>query len=138
MVGYCTTNIFYYQSKEMAIPVCVKEALRIVGYFSYTNSGVVFCDGDACVVAGSEELMKSYLHKLLDNGDNRDVIKKTRFGEIINGMKRGGAYAFDQEAYNNFLSFAKINEIEGLPDNNGFLDKSEAELNFIRIQLIGL
>jgi hypothetical protein len=82
--------------------------------------------------------MKSYLHKLLDNGDNRDVIKKTRFGEIINGMKQGGAYAFDQEAYNNFLSFAKLNKIEGLPDNNGFLDKSEVGLNFIRIQLIGL
>lgn len=116
----------------------VKEASKVVGYFSYTNSGVVFCDGDACVIAGSEELMESYLHKLSDGGSNRDIIKKTRFGEIMNGMKRGGAYAFDKESYDKFLSFAKLNEIDGLPDNNGFLDKSEVELNFIRIQLTGL
>jgi hypothetical protein len=118
----------------MAIPINIKEASKVVGYFSYTNSGVVFCDGDACVIAGSEELMKSYLLKI-PTGDSRDIIKKTRFGEIINGMKQGGAYAFDKESYDKFLFLAKLNEIDGLPSNSGFLDKPEEELNFIRIQL---
>ncbi len=121
----------------MAIPNHVKEASKVVGCFSYTNSGVVFCDGDACVIAGSEELMKSYLLKI-PTGDSKDIIKKTRFGEIINGMKQGGAYAFDKESYDRFLSFAKLNEIDGLPSNDGFLDKSEIKLSFIRIQLTGL
>ena len=122
----------------MAIPAYIKEASKVIGYFSYTNSGTVFCDGDACIIAGSEELMKSYLHKLSDGGSNRDIIKKTRFGEIINGMKQGGVYAFDKGSYDKFLFFAKLNDINDLPDNSGFLDKSETELNFIRIQFIGL
>ena len=114
----------------------IKEASKVIGCFSYTNSGVVFCDGDACVIAGSEELMESYLLKI-PSGDSKDIIKKTRFGEIISGLKQGGAYAFDKESYNRFLFFAKLNEIDSLPGDDGFLDKPEIELNFIRIQLAG-
>ena len=54
----------------------IKEASKVIGCFSYTNSGVVFCDGDACVIAGSEELMESYLLKI-PSGDSKDIIKKT-------------------------------------------------------------
>lgn len=122
----------------MEIPANIKEASRVVGYFSYTNLGEVFCDGDACVIAGSEELMKFYLYKVSDSESTGWIIKKTRFGEIINGIKHNAAYAFDKESYDRFLFLAKLNKIEGLPSNNGFLDKPGEELNFIRIQLIGL
>ena len=122
----------------MAISAHIKEASRVVGYFAYTNPGEAFCDGDACIIAGSEELMKSYLRKIPDRGSVRWIIKKTRFGEIINGMRQGGAYAFDKKSYDKFLYFAKLNEIDGLPGIDWFLDKTEMELNFIRIQLTGL
>jgi hypothetical protein len=32
------------------------------------------------------------------------------------------------KSYDKFLFLAKLNEIDGLPSNNGFLDKPEAEL----------
>jgi len=43
-----------------------------------------------------------------------EIIKKTRFGEIINGLRQGGAYAFDQEAYGRFLPLAQLNGMNGL------------------------
>ena len=113
---------------------------KVIGYFSYTNSGEVTCDGDACVIAGSEELMKNYLSRKSSSG-SKDIIKKTRFGEIINGMNNGGAYAFDEGAFARFLSVAKLNKIPGLPDDGSVppgQEQPKDEIYFIRIQLTGL
>jgi hypothetical protein len=57
------------------IPTAIKEASKVIGYFSHTSSAV-FCEGNACIIAGSEELMKTYLQKMR-SGTERDVIKKT-------------------------------------------------------------
>jgi len=35
------------------------------------------------------------------------TIRKTRFGEIVQGLLAGGAYAFDQEAYSRFVPLAR-------------------------------
>jgi len=118
----------------------MRQSDKVIGYFSYTNSGEVFCDGDACVIAGSEELMKSYLSKK-PSDKNNDLIKNTRFGEIINGMNKGGAYAFDEEAFARFLSVAKLNKIPGLPEDGSVPSGQERPkdgIHFIRIQLTGL
>lgn len=105
-----------------------------VGYFAY-RGGEVICDGDACIIAGSIERMKFYLDKMSEVFGSDEVIKKTRFGEIIEGMRLGGAYAFDEEAYRAFISYAKKNGMVGLPETaEVFLDVSE-EMHFIRIQI---
>ena len=59
----------------------------------------MFCDGDACIIAGSEELMKAYLEELSTPSVNKDITRKTRFGEIIDGIAQDGIYAFDSESY---------------------------------------
>jgi hypothetical protein len=122
----------------------MQQADKVIGYFSYTNSGEVTCDGDACVIAGSEELMKTYINKKSGGGsnsdNNKDIIKKTRFGEIINGMNKGGAYAFDKEAFARFLPIAKLNKLHGLPDDCSVPSGQEQPqdgMYFIRIQLTG-
>lgn len=120
----------------MKIPRQLKEGSKVIGYFSYTNAGQVFCDGDACVIAGSSEAMKSYLERMPPNSDGRDMIKKTRFGEITNGLGQGGAYAFDEEAYSRFSRHAKNNGMEGLSTKEVFSEFSEA-VPFIRIQMLG-
>lgn len=117
------------------IPTRIKLGAKKVGYFAYQDDGEVICDGDACIIAGSIERMKFYLSKVSEVLGSGEVIKKTLFGEIIEGMRHGGAYAFDEEAYQIFIKYAKKNGIIGLPEAEAvFLDISE-EMHFIRIQI---
>lgn len=123
------------QSRREKIPTYVKESTKVIGYFSYSGGNVVFCDGDACIIADSEERMRLYL-KMISTVEARDIIKKTRFGEIMNGLKRGGAYAFDRESYCRFFDLVKLNGLEGLPEKESFSNNGEtSEMHFIRIQI---
>ncbi len=118
------------------IPGALKEASRIIGYFSYTKSGLVYCDADACIIAGSEMLMKSYLAEL-PNSTEPDIIRKTRFSEIIQGMSQGGVYAFDEESYNRFCALLKINGIKELSTQKLSLKYLKDAKHFLRVSLAG-
>ena len=112
-------------------------AHKVVGYFSCSDRGNVFCDGDACIIAGTAELLHSYIKEMIPNHKKQDIVKKTRFGEIIDGLELGGAYAFDKEAYMAFFSLAEQCGITDLPEPNSFFLESEPSpngLHFIRIQ----
>lgn len=98
------------------LPKQVKEGAKVIGYFAYTSDRQVICDGDACIISGSVERMKFYLDKMSQVFGSSDVIKKTRFSEIIDGMRLGGAYAFDEASYAQFVTHAKKNNIAGLPE----------------------
>ena len=78
--------------------------------------------------------MKFYLQRM-PSGSERDVIKKTRFGEIIEGLRRGGAYTFDEETYKRFFPLVTLNGIKDLPGKAFFAEPVEP-LSFIRIQVI--
>jgi hypothetical protein len=117
-------------------PAHLKDESKVVGYFSYTNAGGVCCDGDACIIAGTEERMKYYINKM-GKSCQKDIIKKTRFGEIISGIKQGWAYAFDEGAYSRFYDLATINGITDLPKKEEFLGRPDAKMHFIRIQFTG-
>lgn len=122
----------------MCAMVSPSVAHRVVGYFSYSITGHVFCDGDACIIAGTEALMYSYIKSMMSHHKEQDIVKKTRFGEVINGLNQGGAYAFDKDAYAKFFSFAEKYGLDDLPDpNHFFLEPSPTGLHFIRIQLGG-
>jgi hypothetical protein len=79
---------------------------KVIGYFAYSSPTEVICDGDACVISGSEESMRNYIKSVPSTHPKRNTIKKTRFGEIIDGIKRGGSYAFDEQSYNRFFPLA--------------------------------
>ena len=120
----------------MNIPKQIKEGLKIVGYFCYTHTNEVICDGDACIIAGNEKLMQSYLDNMAKSNERR-IIKKTRFNEILNGLLQGGAYAIDEEAYKRFYSVAHANGITDLPSTDFFSTLSATGMHFIRIQWRG-
>jgi hypothetical protein len=79
---------------------------KVIGYFAFLSPTEVVCDGDACVISGSEESMRNYLKSISPETCKQNTIKKTRFGEIIQGMKMGAPYAFDEQSYNRFFPLA--------------------------------
>ena len=114
----------------------IKAYSKVIGYFAYTLSGEVFCDGDACIISGTEDGMRFYLKKLTEGGD-AFIIKKTRFGEIMTGIEKGAAYAFDEGAYSRFLQQANKLKMNGLPSNDFFTEPSGSEMHFLRLQFFG-
>lgn len=79
---------------------------KVIGFISLADKLNLFCSGDACVVAGSEQAMKNYIQKSGPENANELKIRKTRFQEIIAGLQAGGAYAFDKESYQRFQPLA--------------------------------
>ena len=80
---------------------------KVIGYFAYASQTEVICEGDACVVAGSDADLRTYISELRVADVVSHTLKKTRFGEIMRGMNLGAAYAFDEVAYNRFYPLAR-------------------------------
>ena len=81
--------------------------------------------------------MSTYINQMLPphHHNEENIIKKTRFVEVISGLEREGAYAFDKEAYIKFFSLAQKQDIRDLPaPRQFFLEQSPTGLHFIRIQ----
>ncbi|VAW71801.1 hypothetical protein MNBD_GAMMA12-2129 [hydrothermal vent metagenome] len=99
---------------------------KVIGYFAKLSPTEVVCEGDACVISGSEKNMKIYLKSVTSNAQQHVTIKKTRFGEIIQGLNLGAPYAFDEQSYNRFYPIANkigcnLNEEDfSVPTETGF------------------
>jgi len=77
----------------------------VIGYFAFHPPQDVLCDGDACIIAGSQSALNKYIKSLSDSRVEFQK-RKTRLGEILDGLFHGGAYAFDQESYKLFYPLA--------------------------------
>jgi hypothetical protein len=82
-----------------------KNEDTVIGYFAVHPSQDLLCDGDACIIAGSQSALNRYLASLANSGVEFQK-RKTRLSEILDGILRGGAYAFDQESYKLFYPLA--------------------------------
>ncbi|MBX2882408.1 MAG: hypothetical protein KTR32_20840 [Granulosicoccus sp.] len=85
---------------------------RVIGYFAVDGDRLVLDQG-ACVVTGSESTMTKVLAGLPETEKltlaGQPLLfrpRKIRFGAIVDGMSRGGSYAFDEEAYARFRNVA--------------------------------
>ena len=78
---------------------------KVIGYFAYSSPQAVVCTGKACVISGSEQAMRAYVSEQAMS--KRHTIRKTRFGEIMQGLSLGAAYAFDEESYHRFLPLGR-------------------------------
>jgi hypothetical protein len=108
---------------------------KVIGYFAHTRWGFVVCDGDSCVIAGSEEAMKTYIRHFSRRDLSRFRIRKTSFGEIATGLRLGAPYSFDQAAFARFLPLAKA---AGVPiQHKRQCARKRSGLHLIRLQQIG-
>lgn len=80
---------------------------KVLGFISMApGRRYIFCDGDSCIVAGSEKAMREFL---VDSGEDckKYTITKARYGRVFQAMLRAGAaYSFDFESYARFRPLA--------------------------------
>ncbi|MCI5149250.1 MAG: hypothetical protein D3916_07675 [Candidatus Electrothrix sp. MAN1_4] len=105
---------------------------KVIGYFAYKSKTEVICDGDACVISGSEQEMENFINFVSPGSAKKHTIKKTRFGEIVNGIKLGAAYAFDEQSYNRFYPLA--NKVGFNLKEESFSGESETGFHFVEIR----
>lgn len=97
---------------------------KVIGFFAYRSRAEVVCAGhDACLIAGSEEAMREYVRELTGMSGDTCTIRKTRLGEILDGIAVGAAYAFDEESYSRFLPLARA---AGLQPANADFEEARA------------
>ncbi len=106
---------------------------KVIGYFACASSSEVFCDGDACIIAGSDSDLKRYLSALAADEGSTYTLKKTRFSEVIRGIGLGAAYAFDETAYNRFYPLANGEGLNFGPED--FSGPSPTGRHFVRVQV---
>ena len=96
---------------------------KVLGYIAVQSGTInVLCDGDSCIVAGSEKLMKEYIAALSVDSNVTYRISKARYGHVTQAMKLGGAYSFDHESFLRFCPLACEDGIglkNFIPDNQG-------------------
>ena len=51
--------------------------------------------------------MRKYILEMDPEGAAGHTVRKTRFGEIMQGLSLGAAYAFDAESYRRFLPLGR-------------------------------
>ena len=76
--------------------------------------------------------MRNYIKSVSTESSNRTTIKKTKFGEIINGTKMGASYAFDEQSYNRFYPLANRMDINLKEED--FSDKTETGHHLVIIR----
>lgn len=112
---------------------------KVIGYFALAAPTEVVCTGnkgDACVISGSVRAMKAYLKEIDPYEQKKHTVKKTRFGEILRGLKLGAAYGFDEESYKKFYPLARK---EGLLVGEGnFNEMKDKGFRFFTVQLKNL
>ena len=106
---------------------------RVIGYFAYAPPVYVVCDGDACVITGSKAAMQRYIASVEPAISRYSRIKKTRFGEIMQGIRWGAAYAFDEPSYARFYPLAKKAGLDFVPED--LSSPSLTGMRFVRVQL---
>jgi len=110
------------------------EHARVIGYFAYTSPTDVVCDEGACIIAESDTDLRAYTSELGPTGGINPTLKKTRFGEIMRGMRLGAPYAFDEVAYNRFYPLAQREGFDLGPEDFSATGSGTGR-HFVKVQL---
>jgi len=81
---------------------------EVIGVFAFNErTAGVFCNEEACIIAGSKGKIKKYVGEA-PGIDHNSVpkIRKTTYGEIKKGLSMGGVYDFDEESFERFKQIA--------------------------------
>jgi len=105
---------------------------KIIGYFGYSPPANVVCDGNACLIAGSETAFKQYMKLAKHPHSDKVIIKKTSFVEVSRGLSMGAPYSFDKEAYDRFYPLAKKAGLDVAKTD--FKAEADGEIKFMTLR----
>ena len=110
----------------------------VLGFIAVLHGTInVLCDDDSCIVTGSEKRMKEYIATFATDPKAKYRITKARYGHVLQAMKMGGAYSFDQESFSRFSPLARedgIDVVDFTPKEQGRPDGPAIPL--MRIQWV--
>lgn len=109
---------------------------QVIGYFAYASPTEVYCDGNGCVIAGSQEAMSAYLNAAFPQHITKHTVKATTFEEIIKGIKLGAAYCLDEQSFARFRLLALKSGID-IGDAD-FCVSTETGMSFARVQILSM
>jgi len=82
--------------------------MKVLGYVAQRQGKPeMVCEGDSCVVAGSGRKMNEYIKAFSNSPSTGYQVSKARYGDVMKGLKLGGAYSFDEESYARFYTLAR-------------------------------
>lgn len=91
----------------------INKDTKVLGYIAVQPGTTnVLCDGDSCIVAGSETLMEEYIAAFSGSRRAGHCTSKARYGHVIQAMKLGGIYSFDRESFTRFQPLARKDGME--------------------------
>jgi len=80
---------------------------KVIGFIGQRKGTLdLLCDGDSAIVAGSEKKIREYISTSMGRSTSNYEIKKARYGHILQCLKLGAAYSFDEESYNRLYPLA--------------------------------
>ncbi len=112
------------------------SAEKVIGYLAMKSRSELVCDGEALIIAGSHAMLKRMLAKGASDPVSSYKIAKAKFGEVVSGIERGGAYAFDAESYGRFSRLARE---EGIPCRDyDFTPPFQGEVMLLTVTAVSL
>ena len=116
------------------------EETKVLGFIAVVPGSInVLCDGDSCIVMGSEKSMKQYIEMSATTNPGIGYrITKARYGHVLKAMKMGGVYSFDRESFSRFCPLARedgIDVVDFTPKDQG-RQKGGTGIPLMRVQWI--
>ena len=103
----------------------------LIGYLAH-NGVQVLCDGEACVVTGSRHGIQEIVQRFGARFADMRTIQAAPFSDILDGLRRGAAYCFDEVAYGHFLEPGR--RIGLALSDEDFSDPGPLGMHFVRVQ----
>ena len=116
-------------------PFAVATSNPLIGYLVHDGVATL-CDGDGCIRAGSRDRIRQIRDRFGPRFAGMKTIQPAPFSDIWTGMRRGGAYCFDEEAYGRFLEPSR--RVGMTLTDEDFSDPGPLGMHFVRVQLLNV
>ena len=112
---------------------------KVLGYVAFATGDRMnmLCDGDACIIAFSKAATEKHIRSLAPDDAAPYTIRKARYGDVLEALKLGAAYAFDAQSFSRFKPLAEddLPPIQELSNDRDPPPDDEA-VPLIRVQCI--